>query len=264
MNNEDIKYAIPACTHLNLFYLTLFILFGFSFSLLSTKVSVHATGIVLRGRSLKIVKPAPQQRSSQAEPPSLGEFYFLPSFLPVLIIYQTAAILHLGLSFLKVFFYYFFGHKQALNKSTSSPSCRKQFIENIFDDVQHFNHAPPCLAEVLVNKLFTCSVFSPSIKFNGQRRDAISSDGLVVPLVWVVFPLSVTCLFCLCSCLPFSHELGITSLIICTKYEINDNSEKVLHKKIQLPGLKKSEGNKKKLHGHFFKCHKNLVKQPSI
>lgn len=41
--------------------------------------------------------------------------------------------------------------------------------------------------------------------------------------------------------------------------------KKVLHKKIQLPGLKKSEGNKKKkLHGHFFKCHKNLVKQPSI
>lgn len=38
-------------------------------------------------------------------------------------------------------------------------------------------------------------------------------------------------------------------------------------KKIQLPGLKKSEGNKKinkKLHGHFYKCHKNLVKQPSI
>ena len=35
-------------------------------------------------------------------------------------------------------------------------------------------------------------------------------------------------------------------------------------KRNQLPGLKKSEGNKKKLHGHFFKCHKNLVKQPSI
>lgn len=52
---------------------------------------------------------------------------------------------------------------------------------------------------VLVNQLFTCCVFSPSIKRNGQRRDAISCDGLVVPLVWVVFPPSVTCLFRLCS-----------------------------------------------------------------
>lgn len=55
-----------------------------------------------------------------------------------------------------------------------------------------------------------------------------------------------SCLFGLCSCLPFSHELGITSLIICTKYETNDNSEKVLHQIIQLPGLQKSEGNKNK------------------
>lgn len=78
------------------------VLFSLVFSLLLTKVGVHVTGIVLRGRSLKIVKPAPRRRSSQAEPPSLGEFYFLPSFLPVLIVYQMAAVPHPGLSFLKV------------------------------------------------------------------------------------------------------------------------------------------------------------------
>lgn len=40
------------------------LLFTFFKNLLSTKVGVHVTGIVLRGRSLKMVKPAPQRRSS--------------------------------------------------------------------------------------------------------------------------------------------------------------------------------------------------------
>lgn len=60
-------------------YFVLHRLFSFSFSLLSTKVGVHVTGVVLRGRSLKMVKSPRQRHSSQAELPSLGEFYFLPS-----------------------------------------------------------------------------------------------------------------------------------------------------------------------------------------
>lgn len=64
------------------------------FPLLSTKVGVHVTGIVLCGRSLKMVKPTLQRRSSQAEPRSLCEFCFLPSRFDVLIHHMTT-ILHL-------------------------------------------------------------------------------------------------------------------------------------------------------------------------
>ena len=226
---------------LDLFCLTLFIEFGFSFSLLSTKVGVHVTGIVLRGRSLKMVKPAPRRRSSRAEPPSLGGSSpsLPPSCFDNLLIIDGRNTTS-GLSFLKVS--YFFGHKQALNKSNFFSITQKTVYGNIFDDVQHLKLAPPCSAEVLVNQLFTCCVFGPSA-MRRRRLWWFSSS----TCVGCVFPLSVTCLFGLCSCLPFSHELGITSLIICTKYEINENSEKVLHKKKkkrnQLPGLKKSEGN---------------------
>lgn len=84
--------------------------FSFFFSFLSTKVGVHVTGIVLRGRSLKMVKPPPPRGDAPAKlslrrseggggPPSP-----LPSSLPVLIISQTAAVFTPG-SLLKGFYF---------------------------------------------------------------------------------------------------------------------------------------------------------------
>lgn len=82
MTDEDVKYAIPACTHFHLFRLTLFWFFFYLSFFFSTKVGVHVTGIMLRGRSLKMVKSPRQRHPSQAEPLSLWESSSLPSFLP--------------------------------------------------------------------------------------------------------------------------------------------------------------------------------------
>lgn len=104
-------------------YFVLHCLFSFSFSLLSTKVGVHVTGIVLRGRSLKMVKSPRQRHSSQAEPPSLGEFYFLPSCFD-----NQPDDRNTTFGSLLPFFVSFFGHKQALNKSNFFSIAQKTFL----------------------------------------------------------------------------------------------------------------------------------------
>lgn len=108
--------------------LSYIVLFNLGFAFLSTKVGVHVTGIVLRGRSLKMVNPALQRRSSQAEPVAQGTLH--PSFLPVLIINQTAAVLHSCL-FPKVFFFLLWS--QASLKQVQLLLHRaKQFMETFF------------------------------------------------------------------------------------------------------------------------------------
>lgn len=61
----------------------------------------------------------------------------------------------------------------------------------------------------------------------GTNFPGIWYDGLVVTLVWGFLAL----FFCHCSCLPFRNELGITFLIVCTKYKIM--TVVIIEKKIQ-------------------------------
>lgn len=117
MNNEDIKYAIPACTHLLCLYWVL--------SLLSTKVGVHVTAVVLRGQSLKMVKPCGDARVFS---------FLLTSCFDKKKQKKTTTRrpqYDIRVSFLKDFIFDFFGHKQALNKSNFfSITQKKQSVRS--------------------------------------------------------------------------------------------------------------------------------------
>lgn len=97
----------------------------------------------------------------------------------------------------------------------------------------------------------------------GMSFPGLWCDGLVVTLVWVVvffvsFSVNFFCLFfcCHCSCLLFRNELGITFLIVCTKYKIitiviiEKKYRKKITKKRSFQGLK--ERRETWLHGYFF------------
>lgn len=77
---------------LALTFLSSFFVTSFFFVLLSTKAGVHVTGVVLRGRSLKMVKP---HSAAAAKLSRCSGNFLLPSsscpsssFFPVLIIYR--------------------------------------------------------------------------------------------------------------------------------------------------------------------------------
>lgn len=141
MNNEDIKYAIPACTHLLCLYRVL--------SLLSTKVGVHVTAVVLRGQSLKMVKPRGDAR--------VFSFLLTSCFDKN---YQTAAIRHPGL-FSKRFYIWFLWSQASLKQ------------------VQLLLHHTE-------KKNSQWELFYRRRGFSESNASCVGCDGRVVPLVWVV------------------------------------------------------------------------------